>query len=109
MKRYSRFPLALIFAGLLGASTSAQNPTSPSNQTLLTVGGQVDHPLQLTRADLDKEARQTVRAKDHDGKEYAYEGVVLADIPPNGRGKAGRAIARQVTRHLFVSYSGGWL
>ncbi len=107
MKRCSRFRLALVFAGLLGASTYAQSPTSPSNQTLLTVGGQVDHPLQLTRADLDKKARQTVRAKDHDGKEYAYEGVVLADILRTAGVKLGEQLRGKALAHLFVSYSGG--
>ena len=49
--------------------TVAQKPAD----VLLTVGGELEHPLKLTRGDLDKFARVTVRAKDHDGKEYNFE------------------------------------
>jgi DMSO/TMAO reductase YedYZ molybdopterin-dependent catalytic subunit len=61
----------------LSISASAQK-TAPD--ILLTVGGEVDHAMKLTRADLDKFTRQSVRAKDHDGKEYKYEGVAIVDI-----------------------------
>ncbi len=54
--------------------------TAVSAAQVLSVGGEVPHPLKLSAADLAKLPRQTVNAKDHDGKTAAYEGVALAEV-----------------------------
>jgi hypothetical protein len=60
----------------IASYTFGQKP----DEIVLTVGGEVPTQLKLARADLDKFPRHTVRAKDHDGKEYNYEGVALIDL-----------------------------
>jgi DMSO/TMAO reductase YedYZ molybdopterin-dependent catalytic subunit len=47
---------------------------------LLRVGGDVPRALELTAAELARLPRQTVRAKGHDGKESAFEGVPLVEV-----------------------------
>jgi DMSO/TMAO reductase YedYZ molybdopterin-dependent catalytic subunit len=47
---------------------------------LLRVEGDAPRALELTATDLARLPRQTVRAKDHDGKESAFEGVPLVEI-----------------------------
>ena len=81
------FLFAILFC-ILTISASAQKP----GDVLLTVGGEVATPLKLTRADLDKFPRQKVRAKDHDGKDYDYEGVAVIEILQKAGLKFGDAL-----------------
>lgn len=53
---------------------------SVSAPQVLNVGGEVAHPLKLSAADLAKLPRQTVSAKDHDGKTASFEGVALVEV-----------------------------
>ena len=53
--------------------------SAPAPQTL-SVGGEVSRPLKLSAADLAKLPRQTVSAKDHDGKAVTFEGVALVEV-----------------------------
>lgn len=55
-------------------------PNAPAPDVLLQVGGEVERPLKLTAADLMKLPRRTVSAKDHGGKEAAFEGVELVEV-----------------------------
>lgn len=55
-------------------------PNAPAPDVLLQVGGEVERPLKLTAADLMKLPRRTVRAKDHGGKEAAFEGVEIVEV-----------------------------
>ena len=76
---------------------------------LLTVGGEVDHPMKLTRADLDNFARQALRAKDHDGKEYKYEGVAIVDILQKAGLKFGDALrGKALATYLLVEAADGY-
>ena len=47
---------------------------------VLNVTGEVAHPLKLSATDLAKLPRQTVSAKEHDGKTASFEGVALVEI-----------------------------
>ena len=47
---------------------------------VLNVGGEVAHPLKMSATDLAKLPRQTVSAKDHDGKPTTFEGVALVEV-----------------------------
>jgi len=76
---------------------------------LLTVGGEVPTPLRLTRADLDKFARHSVRAKDHDGKDYNYEGVAVIDILQKAGVKFGDALrGKALATYLLVEAADGY-
>jgi len=51
-----------------------------SNDQVLSVSGEVARTLKLNASDLAKLPRQTVNAKDHDGKAAIFEGVALVDV-----------------------------
>ncbi|HYW70335.1 MAG TPA: molybdopterin-dependent oxidoreductase [Pyrinomonadaceae bacterium] len=80
-----------------------------SSDILLTVGGEVPTPLRLTRADLDKMPRHTVRAKDHDGKDYNYEGVAIIEILQKAGVKFGEALrGKALATYLLVEAADGY-
>ena len=47
---------------------------------MLSVGGEVPRPSKLTAPEFARLPRQTVRAKDHQGKEADFEGVPLVEV-----------------------------
>src|SRR3982074_2753801 len=105
MKLMRGICLLIISLGCLAISTLAQK----APDILLTVGGEVDHPLKLARADLDKFARQTVRAKDHDGKEYTFEGVAVLEILQKAGLKFGDALrGKALATYLLVEAADGY-
>jgi len=61
------------------AAVPGQDP-APASGVVLSVGGDVPRPVKLTNPEFRRLPRQTVRAKDHDGKEGEFEGVPLVDI-----------------------------
>jgi len=67
----------LITPAVFGQSVQT---TAPAPDVLLHVGGEVERPLKLTADNLAKLPRRTVRAKDHGGKESAFEGVELVEV-----------------------------
>jgi len=76
---------------------------------VLTVGGEVPTQLKLTRADLDKFSRHSVRAKDHDGNEYNYEGVAMLDILQKAGVKFGEALrGKALATYLLVDAADGY-
>lgn len=62
------------------AAIGQTGTTTPSTAVLLTVSGEVATPLKLTAADLAKLPHRSVRAKAHDGKEAAFDGIELGDV-----------------------------
>lgn len=75
--------LCITFLLVSLCSTVAFGQTKQSATTaaqILSVGGEVAHPLKLSAADLAKLPRQTVSAKDHDGKAATFEGVALVEV-----------------------------
>ncbi|HMG74868.1 MAG TPA: molybdopterin-dependent oxidoreductase [Pyrinomonadaceae bacterium] len=98
--------IAFLITGI-SISASAQKVVAPD--VLLTVGGEVEHPMKLTRADLDKFARQTIRAKDHDGKEYTFEGVTVLEILQKAGLKFGDALrGKALATYLLVEAADGY-
>ncbi|HEV7684080.1 MAG TPA: molybdopterin-dependent oxidoreductase [Pyrinomonadaceae bacterium] len=71
-------PLLLLIAPLTATVTFGQAKQTPP--PVLRVAGEVARPLELTSADLAKLPRQTVKAKDHDGKVVTFEGIALVEI-----------------------------
>lgn len=74
--------LSIIFLLISLGSVSAfgQLNTPVSAPPVLNVGGEVTRPLKLSAADLAKLPRQTVTAKDHNGKPATFEGIALIEI-----------------------------
>src|SRR5215813_1147194 len=70
------FVIVLIATFTLGQS-AAKSPASP---VVLTIGGEVANPIKLTAGDLAKLPRRSVQAKDHDGKDTAFEGIEIAEV-----------------------------
>jgi len=100
-----RVSLLAISIACLAIATFAQKPPD----VLLTVGGEVEHPLKLTRADLDQFPRQSLRAKDHDGKEYKYEGVAVVEILQKAGLKFGAALrGKALATYLLVEATDGY-
>ena len=69
--------LLLICSGPIAAP--AQDPP-PTSEVVLSVGGEVPRPSKLTAPEFAQLPRQTVRAKDHEGKEADFEGVPLVEV-----------------------------
>jgi DMSO/TMAO reductase YedYZ molybdopterin-dependent catalytic subunit len=96
--------ILFLLAGVL-MSASAQRATD----VLLNIGGEVGQPLNLTRAELDKFARQTIRAKDHDGKEYKYEGVAVREILEKAGLKFGDALrGKALATYVLIEATDGY-
>lgn len=75
--------ILLAFVAVFVFGTSAvfgQTKRNTPSASVLSVGGEVARPLKLNAADLAKLPRQTVSAKDHDGKSAVYEGVALVEV-----------------------------
>jgi DMSO/TMAO reductase YedYZ molybdopterin-dependent catalytic subunit len=99
--------LCLILFLLAGVLMSASAQRAPD--VLLSIGGEVGQPLKLTRADLDKFARQTIRAKDHDGKEYKYEGVAVREILEKAGLKFGDALrGKALATYVLIEATDGY-
>ena len=106
MKIIKQFSL---FTVLIIGFTIAAHAQNTSPEVLLTVVGEVPIPLKLTRADLDKFTRQSVRAKDHDGKEYKYEGVAIIDILQKAGLKFGDALrGKALATYLLAEAADGY-
>jgi DMSO/TMAO reductase YedYZ molybdopterin-dependent catalytic subunit len=106
---HGSFVIAVAIGFALSASAQKVTPPSAASEVLLTVAGEVEHPLKLTRADLDKFARQSVRAKDHDGKEYKYEGVAIIDILQKAGLKFGDALrGKALAAYLLAEAADGY-
>jgi DMSO/TMAO reductase YedYZ molybdopterin-dependent catalytic subunit len=75
-----RLSVQLCFVALCSIITFGQAKQSPALEYSLSVGGEVEHTLKLTAADLAKLPRRTVRAKDHEGKEATFEGAELGEV-----------------------------
>src|SRR5258708_19592971 len=106
MKFIQRTCLLALSIGCLAIVTFAQK-TSPD--VLVTGGGEVEHCMKLTRADLDKFARQKLRAKDHDGKEYKYDGVAVLEILQEAGLKFGDALrGKALATYLLVEAADGY-
>ena len=71
------FLMLLLCASVIFAQSGAATPT---NTTLLTVGGEVAQPLKLGAADLAKLPHRSITAREHNGKEAQFEGVDLIKI-----------------------------
>lgn len=94
--RVSTTATLLLF--VLCSVAAGQVKQSPAPDVVLSVKGEVARELKLTLADIAKLPRRIVRAKDHDGKEAAYEGVEISEVlklagAPSGEELRGKNLA----------------
>lgn len=100
--------LCLIVATGVGAALD-QQAGAPAAGAALTVTGEVPRPLNLSLADLAKKPRHSVTAKDHDGNEGKYEGVLLGEILREAGVKSGKELrGGAVALYLFVEAADGY-
>jgi DMSO/TMAO reductase YedYZ molybdopterin-dependent catalytic subunit len=85
-------PILLLLAPMLGADGPPR--------VLLTVAGEVEHPLRLSAEDLAALPRQTVKTKDHKGVDATFEGVPLIEILK----KAGARVGDKLRGGAMVDY-----
>ena len=80
-----------------------------SSGVLLRVAGDVPKPLKLTAEEFGRFPRQTVRAKDHDGKEAEFEGVPLVEVLKAAGVKFGEDLrGPALAAYLVVEASDGY-
>jgi DMSO/TMAO reductase YedYZ molybdopterin-dependent catalytic subunit len=101
--RISLMLLAVACSLTLSASAQKVIPPSTTSEVLLTVGGKVDHPLSLTRADFDKFPRQAVKAQSRDGKEHKYEGVAVGDLLQKAGIEFGEALHQEAAATYLLA------
>jgi hypothetical protein len=78
-----------------------QGPASTvRSKATLKVRGDVPTPLEFDSGDLSRMDRRTVKAKDQNGHESVYEGVLVADILK----KAGMKQGKELRGELLATY-----
>lgn len=98
--------LALVVAA---GSVRGDDQPAQAAKVVLTVDGEVNHPLKLTVADLAKMPRHTVKAKDHKGTEAEFTGVALHDILKEAGVTTGEGLRGQkLALYLVVEASDGY-
>src|SRR5215813_1868948 len=99
------FVIVLTATFTLGQSAAKSTP----NPVLLTIGGEVANPVKLTAADLAKLPHRSVQAKDHDGKDTAFEGVDLAEVLKLAGVKSGEQLrGKELALFLVVDAADGY-
>ena len=100
----------LVLHGRLGAPAQDQAAAKPAQpRAVVSVKGEVEHPLELTEAEFAKLPRQMVHAKDHDGKEADYEGVAVVELLKAAGVKLGQDLrGKALARYLIVEASDGY-
>ena len=103
--------VAILAIGFTSPDTAAQEAAvaRTSAGIILRVGGEVPKPLELTAAEFARLPRQTVRAKDHAGKESAFEGVPLVEVLKSAGVKFGNDLrGPALATYLLVEASDGY-
>jgi DMSO/TMAO reductase YedYZ molybdopterin-dependent catalytic subunit len=89
-----------------GQTRSSQDA---AGDTLLSIDGEVERPLKLSRSDLEKLPRQSVKAKGPDGKESEFEGVTLVEILRLAGAKVGNQLrGTHLATYLVVKAADGY-
>lgn len=100
--------LAVFICSIAAFGQKGSTPPAASD-FVLTVSGEVEHPLKLSLSDLSKFPRRTVQAKDHDGKEGKDEGVALDEILRQAGVKFGKELKGKVlATYLLVEAADGY-
>jgi DMSO/TMAO reductase YedYZ molybdopterin-dependent catalytic subunit len=111
MKRLSRDGSLILLISTISLAALGQAEPGPGARppAALTVNGEVEHPLRLTVEDLAKLPRQSVRARDRENKESAFEGVPLVEILKAAGVKFGEDLrGPNLALYLVVEASDGY-
>jgi DMSO/TMAO reductase YedYZ molybdopterin-dependent catalytic subunit len=102
--------LLLFLSGDTSVPAQDQPKPKPAElKAIISVKGEVEHPFELTAAEFAKLPRQTVHAKDHDGKEADYEGVALVELLKAAGVKLGQDLrGKALASYLVVEASDGY-
>jgi DMSO/TMAO reductase YedYZ molybdopterin-dependent catalytic subunit len=103
--------LALLAAclGALAASAREEPASKAGSSVLLSVQGEVPHPLKLTAEEFAQLPRQTVRATDREGKEAEFEGVAVFEILQRTGLKLGNELrGPALAQYLLVQAADGY-
>jgi len=107
MRRSQSRPFLLALIVLL-CSWRAYAQEKPAETILLTISGEVEHPLRLTASDLSRLSRRSVRAAEH-GKEATFEGVALGDVLRMAGIPSGEKLrGPQLVKYLLVDARDGY-
>jgi DMSO/TMAO reductase YedYZ molybdopterin-dependent catalytic subunit len=111
MRNVSRLAGILLLASAPPLADRGEGDPSAGGKSpvALTVGGEVAKPLRLTAEDLAKLPRQTVRARDSQNVESAFEGVPLVEILKAAGVKFGPDLrGNDLALYLVVEASDGY-
>ena len=101
--------LTILFGHAVVRGQERAAPPIPTSGVVLGVAGDVPRPLKLTLQEFAKLPRQSVRAKDHDGKETEFEGVPLVEILKAAGLKFGQDLrGPALATYLVVEASDGY-
>lgn len=90
---------------VLPAYANAQSTTKP----FFTVEGEVLKSLKITQDDLNKFKQAEVKAKDRDGKEHIYKGVLLVHILDSAGVTLGSKLrGENLAKYVLVKASDGY-
>ena len=106
-----RFIVTLALSLALGISESGGQspPGGATAKPSLAVRGDVAQPLKLEPADLASMPRRSVKARDHDGRESVFEGVLVADILKKAGVKQGKELRGELLAgYLLVEAADGY-
>lgn len=102
------FVIPIIIVGQPSSLAGDDRPAVASD-LLLRVTGDVSSPLNLSIAEFAKLPRQTVRAKDHAGKEADFDGVALVEVLKRAGVKFGADLrGPALAQYLVVEASDGY-
>ena len=101
--------LGLVLAAGRAPAQDAPKPKPAETGAIISVKGEVEHPLELTAEQFAKLPRQTVHAKDHEGKEADYDGVAMVDVLKAAGVKFGQDMrGKALALYLVVEASDGY-
>jgi len=100
----------LVVVVCASAFTLGQNSTSKSiTPILITINGEVANPIKLSADDLAKLPHRSVQAKDHDGKDTAFEGIELSEVLKLAGVKFGEQLrGKELALFLVVDAADGY-
>ena len=104
--------LLLLTISPVARNASSQDQSSTKTappRALVSVKGEVERPLELTAEQFGKLPRQSIKTKDHDGKDAVYEGVALVELLKAAGLKFGQDLrGKALASYLVVEASDGY-
>ena len=101
--------LACVLSLGYGVGGSTDLAVAADDDPVVAVQGDVERPVRLKASDLAKMPRQSVKAKDHDGKESVFEGIPVALALEKAGVKLGQSLRGEAhAAYLLVEAADGY-